>query len=91
MVAAAWMGIVAACGAPPKKTVEETTPEAASSCCCKFIKVAETNASYRTTNTMECSQTQGECVGETQCAASDAKDSGNGSPAASPDKSSAPF
>lgn len=62
-----------ACASPVKKAAapENDTLES-NNCCCRWVPIGdEGRASYNDINRMECSEKQGECMGDTNCAGSD--------------------
>ena len=75
LLASAFMAIVFACGGPTKKPITSATEgsdSASETCCCKSNPATSEDGkpAYENGNRMECSQKQGECVPDVQCATS---------------------
>jgi hypothetical protein len=63
-----------ACASPTKRPapIEDDQLES-ENCCCRWTPIGSGGrASYEDLNRMECSEKQGECMGESNCAGTDA-------------------
>ncbi len=63
-----------ACATPTKRApLPDNDQLESETCCCRFTPIgSEGRALYEDTNRMECSEKQGECMGESNCAGAEA-------------------